>query len=295
MSSQAVALRRRSRLSHMLAGYDRTALLLLPAIVFLIALFFYPVLYGVQLSLRPEQGHAFSNYLRFFSDPFFADTIWLTMRLAVPGTLINVAVALPLAILMRGRFRGKQVITSALIFPITLGAVLIGKGLLGYLAPTGWLNRSLQGLGIIDAPLTLTGNYWGVLAAIVIADLPFVFLLLLSYASGLDESLEKAAAVMGAGQWQRFRRITLPLLAPGLVTTLALSFVLAFGTFPSALLVGDPSGSTRTIGVVAYRSAFQDFDYPMASAVAMLMAAIELVVIAAIFGLRRRLNAAPTK
>lgn len=77
------------------------------------------------------------------------------------------------------------------------------------------------------------------------------------------------------------------------MTTVALSFVLSFGTFPSALLVGDPSGSTRTIAVVAYRSAFQDFNYSMASAVAIIMAVVELVFIAGIFALRNRLNSTP--
>jgi len=282
------------RLRSSLAAYDRNALLLLlPVLLFLLGLFIYPLLYGAQLSVTPESGNPLDNYRRFWADAFFRDTIWLTLRLAVPGTLIVTAIALPLAVLMRGYFRGKHLVSSSLIFPVTLGAVLIGKGLLSYLGPTGWVNRSLLALNIVDAPLTLTRNYWGVLLAIVIADLPFVFLLLLSYASGLDSSMEQAAAVMGAGPRERFWRITLPLLAPGLVTTVALSFVLSFGTFPSALLVGDPAGSTRTIAVVAYRSAFLDFDYSMASAVAIIMAVIELLAIASIFALRNRLNATP--
>lgn len=288
MSSPSAALApRQSRLATLRAGFDRPALLLLPALLFLLVLFIYPMLYGVQLSLNPDEGGPLSNYARFWSDPFLRDTVWLTFRLAIPGTIINVLVALPLAVLMRGRFKGKQFVASALVFPIVLGSVLIGKGLLNYLGSAGWLNRTLEVLGIIDRPLVLTGNYWGVLLAIVIADLPFVFLLLLSYASGLDEDLEKAAAVHGAGPWQRFWKVTLPLLTPGLVTTTALAFVLAFGTFPSALIVGDPAGATRTMGIAAYRSAFQNFDYSMASTVSMLMAAIEVAVVAVFFGLRR--------
>lgn len=292
MSSAPDTLLRRSRsyVTRWLSRFDRPALLLLPALLFLVALFIYPMLYGVQLSLNPAEGGPFSSYARFWSDPFLRDTVWITFRLAIPGTLINVAIALPLAVLMRGRFRGKHFITSALIFPIVLGSVLIGKGLLNYLGSAGWLNRTLEALGIIDQPLVLTGNYWGVLLAIIIADLPFVFLLLLSYASGLDEDLEKASAVHGAGPWQRFRRVTFPLLIPGLVTTTALGFVLAFGTFPSALIVGAPAGETRTMGIAAYRAAFQEFDYSMASTISMLMAVIELAVVAVIFSLRLRVH-----
>lgn len=78
---------------------------------------------------------------------------------------------------------------------------------------------------------------------------------------------------------QRFRTITMPLLAPGLVITFTLSFVLAFSVFPSAQLVGDPTGSTRVMSIAAYDAAFQQFDFPMGSTMAMIMAVVMLVVI----------------
>ena len=78
--------------------------------------------------------------------------------------------------------------------------------------------------------------------SLVITGFPFAFLLMLSYLSGIDPTLEQAAATLGAGWWQRFRRITLPLLAPGLAITFCLTFVLAFSVFPSAVLLGDPAG-----------------------------------------------------
>jgi len=97
--------------------------------------------------------------------------------------------------------------------------------------------------------------------------------------SGIDPSLEQAAALMGAGWWKRFTRILLPLLAPGLATTFMLTFVLAFSVFPSAVLVGNPAGSTRVIAVVAYQAFAEKFDYSLASAVAIVMGLIELLVV----------------
>ena len=88
------------------------------------------------------------------------------------------------------------------------------------------------------------------------------------------------ARSLGAGPWQRFRKITLPLLAPGLAITFTLAFVLAFSVFPSAQMVGKPSGSTHVISIAAYQAAFQQFDYSMGSTIAMIMAVIMLVVIA---------------
>jgi putative spermidine/putrescine transport system permease protein len=122
--------------------------------------------------------------------------------------------------------------------------------------------------------------------SLVITGFPFAFLLVLSYLSGIDPSLERAAATLGAGWFQRFSRITLPLLAPGLATTFCLTFVLAFSVFPSAVLVGDPAGDTRVISIAAWHAAYEKYDYPMGSAIAVVMGVIELVVISAVLGAR---------
>lgn len=289
MAAPATAARPELRRRLAERGLDRGMWLLAPGLLFVCALFVYPFLYGLQLSLRPQEGGALADYGRFFGDAFYRDTIWKTLRLAIPAVLINVVLAVPLAYWMRDRARGRRVIATILIFPITLGTVLLTKGLLNFLGPGGWLNRALLELGLLDQPVQLVQNYWGVLIALVVSDFPFVFLLMLSYAAGIDPVYERAAAVLGAGPWQRFRKVIFPLLAPGLAITACLAFVLAFGVFPSAILLGEPSGTTRTMGVAAYREALQQFDYPMASVVAMVMAAVELVVILAILALRARL------
>ena len=91
--------------------------------------------------------------------------------------------------------------------------------------------------------MRLIHNYWGVMLSLVINGFPFTFLLTLSYVTGIDPSLEQAGAMLGARARERFKRILLPLLAPGLTITLALAFVQAFSVFPSAILLGEPSGS----------------------------------------------------
>jgi putative spermidine/putrescine transport system permease protein len=281
----------RTALRHRLAerGIDRQLLLLVPAAVFIVALFIYPFLYGVGLSFQPEQGGPFAAYRAFFTDAYQRDTILTTLRLALPAALLNVVASVPIAYRMRGRFRGKRLLTTVLVVPVTLGTVLTAQGLLNFLGPTGWFNRLLPG-----DPVRLTYNYWGVFFSLVITGFPFAFLLVLAYLSGIDPTLERAAATLGAGRWQRFRRITLPLLAPGLATTFCLTFVLAFSVFPSAVLVGDPSGSTRVISIAAYEEAYVRYDYPMAATIAVIMGAVELLVIAAVLGWRTLLYTGST-
>lgn len=271
----------RASLRHRLAerGFDRTLILLVPAVVFIVALFLYPFFYGLQLSFQPEQGGVFENYARFFGDPYLRNTIWKTLGLGLPAALFNVLASVPVAYLLRGKVRGKRTLTTILVVPITLGTVLTAQGLRMYAGPVGWLNKTLIGLGIVDEPVMLIHNYIGVFLSLVITGFPFAFLLSLSYLSGIDPSLDRAASTLGASAMQRFRYVTMPLLAPGLAITFTLSFVLAFSVFPSAQLVGNPTGSTRVISIAAYDAAFQEFDYPMGSAIAMIMAVVMLVII----------------
>jgi putative spermidine/putrescine transport system permease protein len=278
----------RAALRHRLAerGVDRHLLLLLPAFVAVLVLFIYPFAYGVGLSFQPAEGGVLGAYREFFGDSYQRGTLGTTLGLALPAALLNVAASVPIAYRMRGRFRGRRLVTTLLVVPITLGTVLTAQGLLNFLGPTGWFNRVLMSSGLTDGPLRLTNNYWGVFLSLVITGFPFAFLLILSYLSGIDPALERAAATLGAGWWARFHRITLPLLAPGLATTFCLTFVLAFSVFPSAVLVGDPAGSTRVISIAAYHAAYEVYDYALASAIAVVMGIAELVVVAAVLGLR---------
>lgn len=282
----------RPSLRHRLAerGVDRTLLLLVPGLAFIVVLFLYPFLYGVGLSFSPQQGGSpFANYQKFFDDPYLRNTLWTTFRLGLPAALINVLASIPMAYKLRRPFRGKRTLTTLLVVPITLGTVLTAEGLLEYLAPAGWLNKTLLKLHLITTPIELVHNYWGVLFSLVITGFPFAFLLTMSYLSGIDPTLESAAATLGAGWRERFRHITLPLLAPGLAITFCLSFVLAFSVFPSASLVGDPSGKTRVISIAAYQAALVEFDFPMGSTIAVIMTVAMLIVIAAVLVWRSRL------
>ena len=126
--------------------------------------------------------------------------------------------------------------------PITLGTVLIAEGMLTYFGPKGWLSQFLQFFHLYEGPIRLTHNYWGVLISLVISGFPFAFLLILSYITGIDPVLARAAATLGADPRAQFRHIYLPLLAPGLAMCFCLAFVQAFSVFPSAVLLGSPAG-----------------------------------------------------
>jgi putative spermidine/putrescine transport system permease protein len=189
--------------------------------------------------------------------------------------------AVPIALRVR-LMKRQRILTTILVVPITLGTVLVAQGLLNYLGPQGWFNRVLIEFGMIAHPVRLLHNYWGVFLSLLITGLPFTFLLTLSYASGIDPALENAAATLGATAAARFRTVLLPLILPGLAITFCLSFVQAFSVFPSAVLLGAPSGPTRVISIAAYDAAFEQYDYSLASAIAMVMGAVQLGVVAVV-------------
>ena len=268
------------------ASFDRTLLLVVPGAAFMVLLFVYPFLYGLALSFNPEKGDALANYTHFFTTDNLWPTIWTTLRLALPVTIINVFIALPIAFKMRVKSPYQRAITTVLVVPITLGTVLIAEGMLTYFGPKGWLSQFLQFFHLYDGPIRLTHNYTGVLLSLVVSGFPFAFLLILSYITGIDPALARAAATLGAPPCAQFRHIYLPLLAPGLAMCFCLAFVQAFSVFPSAVLLGSPAGPTRVISIAAYEAAFEQYDYSLASAIAMIMGFVQLVIVAAVLALR---------
>lgn len=296
-STNIMLLDTKSNLKHRFAerGIDRVLLLIIPALTMMLIFFVYPSIYGIFLSFHPLNHSGFlGNYRSFFHDSYMRRTIFNTFRIALPVSIINISAALPVAVYVRKYVKRTRPINTLLVIPMSLGTVLIAEGLYAYLNPSGWLNQTLLDLGIITQPLRLLQNFWGVIISLVISGFPFAFLLMLSYASSINPSLELAASTLGANSRQVFRLITFPLLAPGLAITFCLNFVLAFSVFPSAELLGNPSGDSHVLAIAAADAVTQKFDYSMASTISIISAFFELFVIASVFLLRSKLYSGST-
>ncbi len=129
MSLKQLPLRRRLREY----GLDSVTMLVIPAALCLqLALFIYPFLYGLTvLSLfHPKDGGWLANYAKFFSEPFLYDTIGITLVIAVPVTILNVVLSVPVALRVR-LLRRQRLLTTILVIPITLAStVMVAEGLL---------------------------------------------------------------------------------------------------------------------------------------------------------------------
>ncbi len=166
---------------------DAKAWLVTPALGFIVALFIYPFAYGLVLSFQPMNGGgALANYVQFFTDTAMWPTVLVTLKLAVPATLLNVGVSVPVAFALRRHSPYQKFVTTLLVIPVTLGTVLVADGMLTYFGPNGWFPQALQGLHLYTDEVRLTHNYWGVLLSLIVSGFPFAFLLMLSYISGIQ-------------------------------------------------------------------------------------------------------------
>ncbi len=271
---------------------DSSAILLsLPAVIIVLGLFFYPLLFGLNLSLHQTENSpswSLANYTQFFSDPTQVSTIWITFQVALPVTLFSVLVSIPLAYYMRRGIRFERLVTAILILPIALGNVLIAQAMLSYFAPNGWFNRVLLSLHIIQQPVVVLYHVLAVEIALFIQGFPFTFLLILGYMSAISPDLERASRMLGARSWQTFWRVVLPLSLPGIAVAFCLNFVANFSVFPTANLVGDPANTTRVLTISAYETAFTNYNVPLGTTIALIMGAIELIVILLVLWLQRR-------
>jgi putative spermidine/putrescine transport system permease protein len=284
----------RRPLRHRLAerGIDWSLLLLLPAVAVIAGLFLYPFLYGVSISFQPQSGGGvLANYENFFSDPYLVGSVFKTLWLALPVALVSVGIAAPLAYQCRRDFRGRKWITLVVMLPITFGSILIAQGMPRVFAPYGWFNLALKAVGLPQ--VSLLYNYRGTFIAAVLTTLPLSFLMMMGFFGGIDRSLEHAAATLGASRASRFWRIMLPLATPGILTAFMLALVEAFAIFPSAILVGQPDNQTHVLTIPIYQAAAQHSDYTQASAIAIVLTAIELLILGLMVFVRGRFYKGP--
>lgn len=219
---------------------DRKALLLVPALVLLAVIFFYPV--GVLL-LRSlsEPALGLQNYRAIATQPVYAHALWNTVEISVSVTLICLAIGYPLAFTMaRARARARRLLIFAVLVPFWSSILVRTFAWLVLLQRRGLVNQTLLALGLADAPLTLVHNRIGVLIGMSHILLPFMVLPLYSVMSRIDTAYMNAASSLGASPLRGFLRIYLPLSRPGIVNGTVLVFILGLGYFITPALLGGP-------------------------------------------------------
>jgi multiple sugar transport system permease protein len=220
-------------------------LMLLPATLFLCVFFLYPFVLVAVESLTRQGEWSLVNYERMAGHWKFPTAFWNTLLLAGIVVPIQLAMALAMASVVTNLSGGSRS-TFLYIFAIPLGISDLAAGLiwLAIFEQTGFLNSMLAFFGIVERPILFLGyqSPWVIFLAIVLAEVwraTAIMMVIIVAGMGLiPKEYGEAAEVFGATRWQRFTRVTLPMLKPSLQTALILRVILAFEVFAVVLALG---------------------------------------------------------
>ncbi len=218
------------------------------------------------------------NYVFLSEDDLYWAAYAGSLRIAFFSTLICLLVGYPMAYAVARARKDLQTVLLLLIMMPTWTAILIRVyAWMGILSSNGILNGLLQGLGLIDEPLRILNTDLAVYIGVVYSYLPFMILPLYANLVKHDLSLLEAASDLGARNLTSFWKITVPLSKNGIIAGCMLVFIPVVGEFVIPELLGGPE--TLMIGKVLWQEFFNNRDWPVASALAVVMLAILLVPI----------------
>lgn len=267
-------------------GAARAWLLLIPAAALYAVTFVTPLgmVFGLSAStvrggvVMP--GFTLSNYGEALTDGVTVPTLLRTMRLAAIVTVSAAILAYPVALMMRrsGSIL-RTTILALIVAPLLTSVIVRNVAWLLVLGRTGIINATLLHLGLIEQPLPLMYNEFGVIVATLHVYLTFVVLPIYGALVGIDERLEESASSLGASPLSVFLRVTLPLSLPGLMAGASLVFVLSMGLYLTPTIMG--GSFVVTLPMLITDLGRNQYNWPMASTLAViLLAAIALVLVA---------------
>ncbi|MGZ7445043.1 ABC transporter permease [Paenibacillus sp. TH7-28] len=236
-------------------------------LLFLTLFFLIPLVKLLYMSLfeSDTSGSAgelsLASYARFLTDPFYLKILGQTLGLGLVSTLICIVMGYPVAYkIARMTGKARSFATACVVFPLWVSITI---------RIFGWLT--------ILQPLSLVGNYAGVLIGLVHVGLPFMIMTLISPIENVDRSLEDASYVFGAGFLGTFFKVVFPLTLPGVVSGALLVFSLNTAAFIVPMMLG--SGKILVMTTLIYQQALFVYDWSFAAAIAVILLAASLLIV----------------
>ena len=275
----------------------RNAVIAIPYI-WLLLLFLLPFIYVLKISFAetiyarppysplliwgdswlPSIKASFDNYLFLFSDSLYIKAYLSSLKIAFISTILTLIIGYSIAYsVARAPTRWRGILLMLVILPFWTSFLIRVYAWIGILKTEGLLNLALMSIGIIEKPLMIMNTDLAVYIGIVYSYLPFMILPLYANLEKMDMSLLEAAADLGCRPFKAFWTVTIPLSIPGIMAGCFLVFIPVMGEFVIPDLLG--GSETLMIGKVLWTEFFYNRDWPVASAVAILLLAILVVPI----------------
>ncbi len=231
-----------------------------------------------------ENAFTLAHYRSLLFDREFHASLRLTFMIATASTVISAVLGLGLALALRELARRSPVFNALLQVPLAVPHLAMAVVLINLIAPSGLIARVAYALGLIEAPAdfpAFTGDRYGlgIVIAYILKETPFVALMTLAVLLRLGDEYEQVARTLGSSAWQRLRYVTLPLVAPAIVSSSLLVFAFIFGAFEIPFILGRPYPAM--LAVVAQRR-FTSADLnerPDAVAVAVIITLVSILLV----------------
>ncbi len=266
-----------------------------PLFLYILFFMFVPVAQSIYFSFVEKGTHSFTlgNYRDIVNRSSFGDAFTNTLGITLMGVTMEMVVGMVIALMLSRAFSGRGIFRSVVLLPLGVPTLVSGAAMIYFVGFNGYLNEFLLDLGIIDVPI-----YWqqsGIRGMFVIAladlwkTIPLVVLILLAGLEAIPGDVYEAAGVDGAGGWQKFWHMTIPLLMPSITMALILRAIDAFRIFDIAMvLAGEAIPVMSSFVYTDYRAGNTN---TAAAAAVILLLMIVVFVIAYIFLVERRAGA----
>jgi putative spermidine/putrescine transport system permease protein len=190
----------------------------------------------------PPRGYTVRWFGAILDQRNFVDGFVASLEVGLVAMLAGLAVGVPASLcLARYRFRGHEALNTLLLLPLVVPGVVAGTAIYVFQVETEILTG-----------LPLVASIPGLVLAHVLITIPWTVRLVTASLAGLDRSVEEAALSLGAGPWTTFRRVTLPLIRPGVVAAALFSFIISFGNLEMSLFLVGPGRTTLPIAILQY-------------------------------------------
>ncbi|VTU45674.1 ABC transporter permease [Variovorax sp. PBL-E5] len=260
-------------------------LLASPLLVLLLLVFVAPVLLMLPLSLHdylPGTGISatwtLSNYTSIVTDSYYREVVVRTLVLGFGVTAICLVLGYPLAYYIANAGpRMRLTLTMLVIFPMLLNLVVRSFGWIALLANRGLINNLLVDVGLIERPIKMMFNLFGLLVGMSHIFLPFMVLMLVPAIQAISKDVQAAAYTLAASRARVFWSVTLPMTASGILAGSILVFVLTISALVTPRMLGGPT--YKVMATMVYDDFLQTLDWPSGAAMSFALTAMTLLVI----------------
>ena len=252
---------------------------------------FIPVIFSFVLSVMKWDGSqapmefvGLANFVEIFGDRVFRGSFVHTVQYAVMTVPFTLVLSLLLAVLLNSKIKGVAIFRTAFYFPYIASIVAVGAVWNMLFQPDfGPVNEMLKAIGIAEPPRWVVSTDWAMVAVSIVSIwkyMGYYMIVYLAALQGISSSLYEAAQIDGANSWQRLWYITIPMLTPTTFFVLIMLTIQCFKVFDLVYVMtgGGPGNATKTLVNYIYEKAFTGWEFGPASAGAIILFAVVLVI-----------------